>query len=438
METYEEVLNYIHSRPRKHRSDSLETMHQILDALDNPQNAYKEIHVTGTNGKGSVTQILSQLITNSGFKVGTFVSPFIRSFNERIQIDGQPISDEDLIYWTNAIHNKVLAIQAQQPDFELAEFELVTAIMFSYFRAEKIELAVIEVGIGGTHDKTNVFTPLLSVITTVGMDHMALIGPTLADIATEKAGIIKAGRPVIVGRVTDSVFHILEKRAEETHSELFLFGRDFRVDHIQLAPEYTQIFNFSDANMQLTNIHLNSLARYEIDNAAVALMAYDQFCQIMNLTIFTNEVKDVLSETLLLGRAEILDTEPLILLDGAHNPQAMKRLFESVALDFPQTTIHIVAAFMQDKAIDQLMPILQAQNNASLYLTTLEMDRAADQAQIQPLMGPRDRYFEPWQRAFLEAYHNASYDDLIVITGSIYLVAQARQYLLEGGHQDGV
>ncbi|MFD1671117.1 bifunctional folylpolyglutamate synthase/dihydrofolate synthase [Agrilactobacillus yilanensis] len=434
METYQEVLNYIHSRPKKHRSASLANMRRILTALGEPQTAFKGIHVTGTNGKGSVTQILSALILDQGFKVGTFMSPFIQRFNERMQVDLKPISDEDLVYWTNEVWQKILLIRQTEPTFELTEFELVTAIMFTYFRAEKIEIAVIEVGIGGTHDKTNVFTPLLSVITTVGLDHLQLIGPTLEDVAIEKSGVIKAQRPVIIGKVPETVNKIFQDRAQAQDSPLYQMAQDFQVSQVTLLPDYSQTFNFTSENLNLKTIKIRNIARFEVDNMAVALMAFSVFCQEMQVTVPAAEIKRILKQVTLMGRLEVINTEPFIVLDGAHNPPAMSELLASIQRDFPNTQVHVVAAFMKDKAIEELLKILHQPRQMTLYLTTLAMPRAAEATDLTAYMRSSDQYFATWQDAFYAAYHNlASENELILICGSIYLVSEVRHFLLEGG-----
>lgn len=433
METYQQALTYIHTRPKKHRSADLTNMHRILKALGEPQRAFKGIHVTGTNGKGSVTQILSHLIIKRGFKVGTFMSPFIRRFNERIQVDLTPIPDEALVYWTNQVQAQILAIQKEDPDFELVEFELVTAIMFAYFKAEQIDIAVIEVGIGGAHDKTNVFTPLLSVITTVGLDHVQLIGPTLADIAVEKSGIIKLKRPVVVGAVPPQVAEILQAKAQQMQSPFYQLNEDFATTRVTLTPDYRQTFDFTNATQQLKNVTIQSIARFEVDNTAVALQAFFVFCELLKLEVPQTELKAEIAEVQLIGRLEIIHQTPFIILDGAHNPQAMTRLFESIRQGFANTEIHVIAAFMKDKAVAQLVKILHQNQYNKLYLTTLDMPRAAKKTDIQPYLTSTDQYFETWQAAFNAAYHSISQDDVILVCGSIYLVSEVRHYLMEGG-----
>lgn len=433
METYQQALTYIHTQPKKHRSADLTNMHRILTALGEPQRSFRGIHVTGTNGKGSVTQILSHLICERGLKVGTFMSPYIQRFNERIQIDLEPIPDDQLLYWTNYVHDKIVAIQKKEPDFELVEFELVTAIMFAYFQAAQIDIAVIEVGIGGAHDKTNVFTPLLSVITTVGLDHMQLIGPTLTDIAIEKSGIIKPNRPVVVGTMTTQVAEILQAKAKTMGSPIYRLGHEFKVDRVALTSDYKQTFDFSNEQQQLKAIEIHSIARFEVDNTAIAIQAFQVFCDLMKFKVSKTELKTELAQIHLMGRLEIINKAPFIILDGAHNPQAMTRLFDSIQQGFPNTEVHVIAAFMKDKAIAELVKILHQNRRNKLYFTTLDMPRAAKEVDIQPMMASSDTYFEDWQAAFYQAYHNISQDEVILICGSIYLVSEVRNYLTEGG-----
>ncbi|MCD2256479.1 bifunctional folylpolyglutamate synthase/dihydrofolate synthase [Agrilactobacillus fermenti] len=436
MQTYDEALTYIHSRPKKHRTASLANMHQILTYLGEPQKNFQSIHITGTNGKGSVSYLLSAMIQNTGVKIGTFLSPFIRRFNERIQIDLEPISDDELVYWTNQVALGVQTIKKKQPEFELAEFETVTAIMFAYFAAHKVDVAVIEVGIGGAHDKTNVIDPLFSIITTIGADHLQLIGPTLADVAIEKAGVIKPGRPVILGRLSSELAAIVTAKAQAQNSPVYRFDHEFKATQVHLLPDYRQTFDLTLPNRRFKNLTIKSIAAFEVDNAAVAVMAYILFCKLTGQLQTQDTFKPVLAKTDLIGRTELISESPFILLDGAHNPPAFKSLLDSLTRAFPQTEIHLIAAFMKDKAIAEVLPLLRRQSGLNLYLTQLDMPRSATKADLEPLMHAKDQFYTHWQQAFLAAYQNASAEDLIVITGSIYLVSAARHELLEDGKED--
>ena len=197
--------------------------------LGNPQDQVKTVHITGTNGKGSTSYYLATLLKKAGQKTGLFVSPYVYRFNERIQLNNQDISDQDLVKAANKVQAAFEEIQKEDNDFSLVTFEYEVAIAFVYFAGQKCDYAVIEVGIGGEHDKTNVITPEASIITTIGLDHEQIIGPTIQDIAREKSGIIKRNRPVVLGNVPQEVLPILKQKAEKEQAPLYQLGRDFEV-----------------------------------------------------------------------------------------------------------------------------------------------------------------------------------------------------------------
>ena len=201
----DQVINRIYSLPKLHPKNDLSYVKRILKQLNNPQDSVKTIHVTGTNGKGSTSYYLSNLLQKAGQKTGLFVSPYIYEFNERIQLNGKNISNRDLVEVANKIEAAIKELKKTDPDFSLVTFEYEVALAFQFFSQKKCDYAVIEVGIGGEHDKTNVITPEVSIITTIGLDHEKIIGPTLADIAKEKSGIIKQNKPVVLGNIPQDV-----------------------------------------------------------------------------------------------------------------------------------------------------------------------------------------------------------------------------------------
>lgn len=223
----DQVINRIYSLPKLHPKNDLSYIKRILNQLNNPQDSVKTIHVTGTNGKGSTSYYLSNLLQKAGQKTGLFVSPYIYEFNERIQLNSKNISNRDLVEVANKIEAAIEELKKVDPNFSLVTFEYEVALAFQFFAQEKCNYAVIEVGIGGEHDKTNVITPEVSIITTIGLDHEKIIGPTLADIAKEKSGIIKPNKPVVLGNIPQDVLSILLNKAQAENSKSFLLGRDF-------------------------------------------------------------------------------------------------------------------------------------------------------------------------------------------------------------------
>ncbi|WP_244660723.1 bifunctional folylpolyglutamate synthase/dihydrofolate synthase, partial [Lactobacillus nasalidis] len=227
--TVNELTDYLYHLPRLHEKSDLTYVKRVLKALGQPQDQVKCCHITGTNGKGSTAYYLSNLLQKAGQQTGLFVSPFIVRFNERIQLNGQAIADEELLEAANRVEEAVDRLRESDPGFALVTFEYEVAMAFDYFARKKCDYAVIEVGIGAEHDKTNVITPAVSLITTIGMDHEQIIGPTLADIAREKSGIIKPGVPVVLGDIPPEVQGIIEDKIRRDASPASWLGRDFQV-----------------------------------------------------------------------------------------------------------------------------------------------------------------------------------------------------------------
>ena len=242
---YNDALAFIHGRTKFKKIPTLDRMRDFMKRLGNPHEKVKAIHVTGTNGKGSTTAYLRDLIAEQGYNVGTFTSPFIEKFNERISVNGKMISDEEIVRLVNIIGPVVKEMDSDWRDREggPTEFEIVTAMMFVYFAEGHVDYAVIEVGIGGLFDSTNVITPLMSVITTVAMDHAHILGDTIAKIATHKAGIIKYKKPILIGKLPDEAIKVVKQVAKEKEAPLLIMDKDFS-SKVKLEQGWGEKFDF--------------------------------------------------------------------------------------------------------------------------------------------------------------------------------------------------
>lgn len=420
-----QAIDYIHSLPHLHPDKSLKYVQQALKKLDNPQQKIKSIHVTGTNGKGSVCYYLTNLLVTTGLKVGTFVSPYVTIFNERIQINGHPISNVDLLDFTQQIALLVQQIQVYDATFCLTEFEFLTVMMFQFFEKEKVDFAVIEVGIGGEYDKTNVITPEVAVITNVGMDHAHLIGPTLNDIAHEKAGIIKSKRPLVLGKkMSDSVQNIIIHKAQAMHSPIYQYGKDFHIEHVQLKSMETLAFDWSNKQQYFKNLNVASFAPTQAIDAAIALQAY--------LLLFPGqlnimEIKTSLAAASLPGRTQILSHDPLIILDGAHNLPAIESLLTNILPFRHQRQLHILYAAMVDK--DRTAILHELANCADdIIITTLDERRAAKNNDYSSLTA-KEHYIEPWPIAFSQAITSLDSESILLICGSLHFASAILELL---------
>lgn len=416
---YQEVIEKIEHLPRLHEKNDLSYIRKILAKLGNPQNKVKTIHVTGTNGKGSTSYYLSNLLQKAGQKTGLFVSPYIVKFNERIQINGQGISDSDLVIGSKKIFNAVRDLQRQDPSFNLVTFEFETALAFWLFAYRKCDYAIIEVGIGGQHDKTNVVIPEVSVITTVGLDHEKIIGPTIEDIAYEKSGIIKKNRPVVLGNIPNNIRDIFLKEAKDKNSLVYELGKQFKIKIKQ------KIF-YQDSKCQYS-FNLRPLVEgYDI---AISVQAFS----LLGLHLKVKDIEQAINETQIPGRYQILQKQPRIIADGAHNIQAVGNL-----LDFVRKTttgqLHFLIGMMKDKDIDQIFDLFNP--NEKIILTRIDYPRAAEKKNFPKAIQEHTQYIDDYRQAFEDAKENLNLGDTLVITGSFYLVGAVLNYLEGKKYED--
>lgn len=401
----QEVISYLYSLPHLHPKNDLSFIKKVLAELGNPQDKVKTIHITGTNGKGSTSYYLSNLLKKAGQKTGLFVSPYVYRFNERIQLNNQDISDDDLVKAANIVQ----AACDRLENFSLVTFEYEVAIAFVYFAQKKCDYAVIEVGIGGEHDKTNVITPEVSVITTIGLDHEKIIGPTIQDIAREKSGIIKNYRPVVLGNIPQNVVSILLEKAKAESASVYQLGKDFDVN---VAKE----IDYDDQNHNLT---FKLRPKVEAFDIAVAFKAFS----LLKLNLSTAEIEQAINQTTIPGRYQILQKKPLIILDGAHNIQAMTNLLNVVHAIAKQKQGHVYAlvTMMKDKDLEQVFDLFDKQDQ--VLLTTLSYPRVAKENDFPIDVQRRYNYEGNYQTGFTELKKKLNDNDILLVTGSFYLVS---------------
>lgn len=405
----QEVISCLYSLPHLHPKNDLSFIKKILAKLGNPQDQVKTVHITGTNGKGSTSYYLATLLKKAGQKTGLFVSPYVYRFNERIQLNNQDISDQDLVKAANKVQAAFEEIQKEDNDFSLVTFEYEVAIAFVYFADQKCDYAVIEVGIGGEHDKTNVITPEASIITTIGLDHEQIIGPTIQDIAREKSGIIKRNRPVVLGNVPQEVLPILKQRAEKEQAPLFQLGRDFEV-------KLDEQIAYSDNEHELT-----FKLRPQVEGFDIAIAVRTFF--LLDLPLTNEKVEQAIDQTVIPGRYQVLQTKPLIILDGAHNIQAMTNLLKTVhqLAEKRQGHLHALVTMMKDKDLEQVFALFK--QNDDVLLTTLDYPRVAKHNDFPIDVQRRYNYERDYQRGFTTLKNKMADNDILLVTGSFYLVS---------------
>ncbi|MBL1056493.1 bifunctional folylpolyglutamate synthase/dihydrofolate synthase [Ligilactobacillus agilis] len=427
--TYEEALAFIHGRTQFKKSPTLDRMRYLVEKLGNPQLQLKMIHVTGTNGKGSTTAYLRDLLMSQGFKVGTYTSPFITRFNERISVNGQMIADNDLVALVNEVYPVVKELDAE--DLGPTEFEIITAIMFTYFSRVKVDYAVIEVGLGGLNDSTNIITPLVSVITTVALDHARWLGDTVTKIAFHKAGIIKKQTPIVVGRLPKEALDVVKQRAQKLQAPLYEPQSNYQVtndNYYGWGEAFT--YRFEDKTYRL---QLQMLGSYQIDNAACALTAFLILAHKEGFVPTGRELKAALGRTTWPGRFEKLTSEPLIVIDGAHNEAASLELKKLLQTRFADMQVKILMAVLADKQADKMIANLASLPNVELTLTTFAGPREVTSLKHYQTQFPDLRTEENWQAAFLKIIKELNGDDMLLITGSLYFISDVRNYFIEEG-----
>ncbi len=409
----QDVINYLYSLPKLHEKADLSYIKKVLTFLDNPQDKVKTVHVTGTNGKGSTSYYLSSLLQKAGQKTGLFVSPYVFEFNERIQLNGRNISDADLVKTANAIESALTKIRKTNNNFSLVTFEYEVVMAFLYFAREKCDYAVIEVGIGGEHDKTNVIVPEVSVITTIGLDHEQIIGPTLQDIAREKSGVIKKNRPVIIGNVPKEVLPIIQQKAQEESAPLIQLGKDFK---ISLQENLT----YQDQNKKISFLPRPLVEGYDVGIAISAV-------SLLGVKLSAAEIKEAINQTKIPGRYQIVQNNPLVILDGAHNIQAVQNLLNYAHCEQKrrQGQVRILIMMMKDKDIAQVFDLFHATDE--VYLTTIDYPRAAKKKDFPQWIQEKYQYMSDWQAAYQNLKQKSQTNDILLVTGSFYLVGNILQ-----------
>lgn len=423
--TIEEALAYIHSRPKFHRENKLTLMKQALALFDNPQDTFPSIHVTGTNGKGSVSHLISELLVAHGYQVGLFTSPFILRFNERIQLNNQQIGDADLLQLVNQVKTKLDAA-----DLTLTEFELDTVLMFVYFAQQQIDVGVIEVGIGGEHDRTNVIEAMIGVIVSIGLDHEQIIGPTLADIAQEKAGIIKKKQTTILGDLPESTRSIITDKLTEKSATGLWLGQQLQLTKVKISGGTANFSLKGPADLQLDHLQMPAFADWQVTDASLAIVAAAEFLQKQQTTLAVPILRRVLSKFNVAGRMELLSREPLIMIDGAHNINAITALIAGVKRSFPNKQVYLTMGMMADKDIAQVADLLAKTNWQVTWTTIPNSARAASEADLRQVLGESINYISTWQEALQQAITASGGDGLYLFAGSFYLITDVRRFLL--------
>ena len=424
---YEEAMKYITEVGNFGSNYGLERTYKLLEHLGNPERDLKLIHIAGTNGKGSTTSMITEILMGEGYKVGMYTSPFIEEFEERIQINRNNIPKESLAILMDEIKvavDKVIEAGYNHP----TEFEIITVLMLLYFKKENIDFGVIEVGLGGTLDSTNVIKPIIQVITSISFDHTNLLGNTLEKIAREKAGIIKKGIPTVIYPQQEEVLKVIKNKCFEMDSELYIANNEnLKFENIVNLDKPYQLLKYNNE----IDILLPLLGEHQIINLSVAMQAMEVLNNknIIDISI-ANIVKSIKNVSWK-GRLEVLSNNPYVVIDGAHNIQGIKTLSRNIKKYFKYENLYLILGILADKDVEEMIKIItpMAKKVYSVTPNSIRGELAESLKDEVSKFNKNCKAFDKYEEAYLEALNDASEKDLILASGSLYMIGDMRKII---------
>ncbi len=417
---FHESLNYLYSLQKSGIKFGLENIEKLLDELDNPQSDYKSIHIAGTNGKGSSASFIASILSVMGYKVGLYTSPHLVRFNERIRVDGKEIEDEFLVEMVNSLVDSIKQIK---PTF----FEVTTAIAFKYFKSKEVDYAVIETGLGGRLDSTNVIRPVISVITSVNFDHKDFLGETLEQIAIEKGGIIKSGVPVVVSKNDDTVKDVLKEIATERNSDILFVDDYYKHRIIDNSLDGLSIKVESELSGIEYEVNSPLIGDYQAENIKTVIAVLEKLFPYQDLrSIISTGIRDL--KFPLNGRFQVLHSKPLIILDTCHNEDAIRNFLNNLNILVKENKI-AVFGIMRDKEISSVVKLIE-ESFSKIFLCRARIERSMDVSDLSSKFSSKFiEKFESVEEALSNAINESLKDNAIVVFGSNYVVGEAIEYL---------
>jgi len=385
-----------------------------------PHEHYKTIHIAGTNGKGSVSHMLTSVLMESGYNTGLYTSPHLLDFRERIRVNGEMIPENEVVAF---VRDHMVLIEKEKSSF----FEMTVAMAFKYFADQEVDVAVIETGMGGRLDSTNIICPVLTIITNIGMDHTQFLGSSLEEIAGEKAGIIKEGIPIIIGESQDETEHVFIERAGEMGSEITFADRNYKVEMSDQTaePGQSNINVLSKGEILISEQPVDLGGDYQRRNLQTLMQALDCLEGKFNISMadIRAGMSSVTANTNLLGRWQVIGTKPLVICDTAHNYEGLKAVINQLsALDISR--IHIIIGLVSDKPSQRILALFPAR--AIYYFTRASISRSLDENELMAIAidsGLKGQAFSNVEKAYNEAIRQAKEKDLVFVCGSTFVVA---------------
>jgi dihydrofolate synthase / folylpolyglutamate synthase len=394
----------------------LDNVNSFLNEIGKPYQKLKMFHVAGSNGKGSTSAFMSSILTEYGYKVGLYTSPHFVRFNERIKINGKEIPDQFVASFIDKYDQLI-------DRFNLTFFEVTTAMAFSYFESENVDYAVIETGLGGRLDATNVIKPLASVITSISLEHTHILGNTISEIAGEKAGIIKKGVPVFIGKLPPDAVAVIEKKCSESYSELYKI-----VDYVN---EKKNSFELYTDELELDDWEMPLKGNYQKYNAALAALVVSKIMDESDSNVIERGIRDVVKNTGLQGRYEFFQRNPDIIFDSAHNPEGVSNFLDEFKKDSRKYSKKVLLfGAMRDKAVEKMLGMLKVCFN-EIHITTVEYDRACSINELKEIAGNirLNVIAEDDSLSLVSKFSKEDRNNVLVVLGSMYLLGEIKSRL---------
>jgi dihydrofolate synthase/folylpolyglutamate synthase len=420
-DTYQQSLDYLYGLEKFGMIFNLTQVERILNAIGDPHKEIQTIHIGGTNGKGSTAAMMSSILQKEGYRVGLYTSPHLIRFTERIKVNGKEIEEEEVAALAGWMRKEIEASGILPP---FTFFDFTTAMALHYFKQKLVDLAILEVGLGGRLDSTNVVDPLIAIITNIAKDHEEYLGKSILKIAQEKAGIIKKGRPLITAATQPLVLRLFSKVCQGKESPYFRVGKEFRYVCAEDGD-----FDYEGLNRKLWGIHLNLKGFHQVINATTALGAMEVL-EDLGYRVSTHAMIDGLKEVDWPGRLEMVSSSPRVILDGAHNPAGALVLKESLEKEFQYQNLILLIGIMKDKDIPSMLHLLAPLAHHIIF-TKPHTDRAAAPSLLKKALGQNGKkaeIAEDLREAIERGLSLTQEEDLLCITGSLYTVGEARAY----------
>ncbi len=401
---------------------NLDRMKKACEILENPEKKFKSIHIGGTNGKGSTTTFVKNILMSAGYKVGTYTSPYIVVFNERLSINQKYITDEDLLTIVNEIYLKLSLIE-KEIGSNLTFFEVVTLISFVYFSKADVDYVIYEVGLGGMLDATNVLSPMICAITNIGYDHIDILGPNLEDVARNKLGIVKPTIPLVT---TEQKFKdIFENTCNLNNSPIYI------IDEKEITNIVSDINFTSFDYFDYKGVKLKMLGFHQVKNASLAIEIVRKISDLDNLNLSIDCYYNGLFNATWPGRLEILNNNPLVIIDGAHNIDGIKTLCKSAKTIFKNKSIHTVFCAMKDK---DLLPMIEMLDDLSetISFTSFPFERCANAESLFDISTSKNKSYNENSISLIKGIlDSVNKNDVILITGSLYFISYVRKNIMK-------